>query len=124
MKGDTRGMLNLIGQIIYDKKGFNILALDVQGLSDITDYILIAEGNVNRHGSAIARSIIDELKSQGSMPLHTEGLKDGDWIVLDYGEIMIHLFSNQGLREKYSLERLWQKSEIVDLAIDVSKKFA
>lgn len=115
-------MMNLIGQVIYDKKGFNILALNVKGLSDITDYILIAEGNVDRHGTAIARSIMDQLKDQGIAPLHTQGLKEGDWIVLDYGEVMIHLFSIPGLREKYALERLWPKSEIVDLSIDVSKK--
>lgn len=115
-------MLNLIGQVIYDKKGSNILALNVQGLSNITDYMLIAEANVDRHGNAIARSIISEMKEQGMILLRTEGLKDGDWIVLDYGEIMVHIFSKPGLREKYRLERLWEKSEIVDLAIDVSKK--
>lgn len=122
MKGSAWKMLNLIGQVIYDKKGSNILALNVQGLSNITDYMLIAEANVDRHGNAIARSIISEMKEQGMILLRTEGLKDGDWIVLDYGEIMVHIFSKPGLREKYRLERLWEKSEIVDLAIDVSKK--
>jgi ribosome-associated protein len=122
MKESIRKMLNLIGQVIYDRKGFNILALNVQGLSSITDYMLIAEGNVDRHGHAIARSIIDQMKEQGADPLHTEGLKEGDWIVLDYGEVMVHIFSKPGLREKYSLERLWDKSEIVDLSINVSNK--
>lgn len=115
-------MLNLIGQVIYDKKGFNILALNVEGLSSITDYMLIAEANVDRHGSAIAHSIVDALKEKGFSLLRSEGMKDGDWIVLDYGDVMVHIFSKPGLREKYALERLWQKSEIVDLAIDVSKK--
>jgi len=115
-------MLNLIGQVIYDKKGSNILALDVQGLSNITDYMLIAEGNVERHGHAIAHSIIDEMRERGVSLLRAEGIQDGDWIVLDYGEIMVHIFSKPGLREKYALERLWGKGEIVDLSIDVSKK--
>ena len=115
-------MLNVMGQVIYDQKGFNILALNVQGLSSITDYMMIAEANVDRHGSAIAHSIIEEMKEHGMCLLRTEGMKNGDWIVLDYGEIMVHIFSRPGLREKYGLERLWKKSEIVDLAIDVSKK--
>jgi len=115
-------MLNFISQVIYDKKGTNILALNVQGISNITDYMLIAEGAVERHGTAIARSIIDQMEELGTPLLRAEGLKEGDWIVLDYGQIIVHIFAKPGLREKYSLERLWEKSEIVDLTIDVSKK--
>ena len=113
--------LNLIAQVIYDKKGFNILAVDVQGLSSITDFLLIAEGNVDRHISAIARAIMDELDEKGEQPIHVEGLKTGDWAVLDYGEVMVHLFS-PNLRERYSLERLWKDCKIVDLDIDVTPK--
>jgi len=120
MKGKPLVMLNTVAQIVYNKKGFNTLALDVQGLSTITDFLLIAEGNVDRHAISMARTIIEELSEQGEEPLHTEGLQTGDWIVLDYGQIMIHLFT-PGLREKYSLERLWAESKIVDLEIDVSK---
>lgn len=112
--------LNAIAQVIYDKKGFNILALDVQGLSSITDFLLIAEGNVDRHVSSIARAILDELEEKGEKALHVEGVKTGDWAVLDYGEVMVHIFS-PNLRERYSLERLWSESKIVDLEIDVSK---
>lgn len=112
--------LNTIAQVIYDKKGFNILALDVRGLSSITDFLLIAEGNVDRHISSIGRAIIDELDKRGEKPVHVEGLQTGDWAVLDYSEIVVHIFS-PGLRERYSLERLWKMSKIVDLEIDVSK---
>lgn len=121
MKESPFEVLNCIAQVIFDKKGSNILALDVTGLSSITDFLLIAEGNVDRHVSAIARAIIEELDEMGGPPLlHVEGLRTGDWIVLDYGEIIVHLFT-PGLREKYSLERLWADSKIVDLEIDVSK---
>ena len=114
-------ILNKIAQVIYDKKGFNILAVDVQGLSNITDYLLIAEGNVDRHVSSIANAITDELEMIGEKPVHAEGVKTGDWAVLDYGEVMVHLFS-PNLRERYSLERLWQDCKIVDLDIDVTPK--
>ena len=120
MKRTPFEKLNAIAQVIYDRKGFNILALDVQGLSSITDFLLIAEGNVDRHVSSIGRAIIDELEERGETPVHAEGLQTGDWAVLDYGEVMVHIFS-PGLRERYSLERLWNESKIVDLEIDVSK---
>lgn len=106
-----------IAQVIYDKKGANILALDVRGLSSITDYLIIAEGNVDRHVSGMAKAIIEDLEEKGIPLLQVEGLKTGDWVVLDYGEIMVHLFK-PGLREKYALEKLWLDSKIVDLVID------
>jgi ribosome-associated protein len=120
MKETPFETLNLIAQTIYDKKGSNIIALDVKGLSSITDYVLIAEGNVDRHVSSIAKAIIDELKEQDHPLLRAEGLRIGDWVVLDYGEVMVHLFM-PGLRERYSLEKLWTESKLVDLEIDVSK---
>jgi ribosome-associated protein len=112
--------LNAIAQVIFDKKGFNILALDVQGLSSITDFLLIAEGNVDRHVTSIARAVLDELEARGEKPVHVEGLGTGDWVVLDYSNVVVHIFS-PALRERYSLERLWNESKIVDLEIDVSE---
>ena len=112
-------MLKSIAQIIYDKKGFNILAIDVQELSSITDFLIIAEGNVDRHVSSIAKAIIDHFDKEGESPLHAEGLKSGDWVVLDYGVVMVHLFM-PGLRERYSLERLWEESKLIDIDIETS----
>jgi len=112
--------LNEIAQVIFDKKGFNILALDVKGISTLTDYILIAEGNIDKHISAIAEAIIEHLSELGYSPVYTEGLKSGDWVVIDYMHIMVHLFSPE-LREKYQLEQLWKEGQIVDLQINVSR---
>jgi len=117
MKRNLVKMLNRIAQIIYDKKGFNILALNLKGQSSIADYLLIAEGNVDRHVVSIARAIIEDFKD---IPVRVEGLANGDWIVLDFTDIIVHLFQ-PGVREKYSLEKLWKGSHIVDLTIDVSK---
>jgi ribosome-associated protein len=117
MKRNSVKMLNRIAQIIYDKKGSNILALNLKGLSSITDYLLIAEGNVDRHVMSIARSIMEEIKED---PIHIEGLANGDWVVLDFADVIVHLFQ-PGLREKYSLEKLWKDGQIVDLEIDVSQ---
>lgn len=114
-------VINLIAQIVYDKKGFNILALDVRGISTITDYIIIAQGNVERHVKAIANEIIQRLKKENEKPIHTEGFTESDWIVLDYLNIIVHLFK-PGLREKYGLERLWDKAKIIDLSIKVENE--
>ena len=112
--------LNAIAQAIFDKKGFNILALDVREISNLTDYVVIAEGNVDKHVSAIADAIIRHLQELGQRATYVAGLKDGDWVVIDYLNIMVHLFM-PGLRDKYQLEQLWKEGHIVDLQIDVSK---
>ncbi len=116
----TPQTLNTIAQIIFDKKGTNILALDVRGLSCLTDYVIIAEGAVNRHVCAIAEAVQKGMKEKGEKVLYFEGMKEGDWVVLDFGHVMVHIFDPQ-TREKYQLEQLWQKADIVDLKIEVGK---
>lgn len=101
-------------KIIYDKKGMNILALNVKGVTDIADYIIIAEGNVDRHTQGIAIAIQDYMRKQGEEPIAVEGYTDGQWIVIDYFDVMIHLFA-PGFRERYRLEELWRASAIVDV---------
>jgi ribosome-associated protein len=120
MKNDPLFLLNVIAQTIFDKKGVNILALDVRGISTISDYIVIAEGNVDRHVKAIATALDEALKKLGEKSVAEEGRKEGDWVVLDYDGIMIHLFM-PGMRDKYRLEELWKTGEIVDLKIVVNQ---
>lgn len=118
---DPAFYLNLIAQTIFDRKGFNILALDVKEISSLTDYIVIAEGSVDRHVRAIAHAIIEQLEQSGLNPARVEGIGEGDWIVIDYVHIMVHLFK-PGLRDRYQLEQLLREGKIVDLQIDVSVK--
>lgn len=122
MKNTENKLLNLISQTIFDKKGFNILCLDVRGISTMTDYYVIAEGNIDRHVKAIGLAIKDVLSEFGENPLHVEGDKSGDWLVLDYGDIVIHLFQPD-IREKYSLEQLWKEAKIIDVEIKVKQDF-
>lgn len=120
VKKDPLQLLSLIGQTIFDKKGFNILALDVKNISLMTDYFLLAEGNVHQHVKAIAEAVIKELEINDEKPIYTEGMQEGDWVVLDYMEIVIHLFTPK-MREKYRLEELWHEGKIVDLKIVLSQ---
>lgn len=110
--------LDKLAQVIYDKKGINILALDIRGLSTLTDYLLIAEGNVERHVMALANVILEEMRTLGEEPIYVEGLQNGDWIALDYMQFMVHLFI-PSMREKYRLERLWETPKVVDLNIKI-----
>ena len=112
-------ILNRIAQAIFDKKGMNILGLDVRGVSSMTDFVIIAEGNVDRHVVAIAQAVLDVLKQEGQQPIHVEGLQTGDWVVIDFLDIMVHLIM-PGLREKYRLEDLWKDGQLLDLTIDTS----
>jgi len=120
MKQTENKLVNLIAQTIYDKKGFNCLTLDVRGVCLMTDYFVIAEGNVDRHVIAIGRSIVEALKEAGHPPLHMEGERAGDWEVIDFGEVVVHLFTPD-LREKYSLEEIWKQGKIVDVSIELGK---
>lgn len=110
--------LNQIAQIIFDKKGSNILALDIRGLNSFADFVIIAEGNVDKHVSAIANTIVDELEKTGLKPSYIEGLQNGDWAVIDYLDTIVHIFE-PGLRERYCLEDLWNKGAIIDLKINI-----
>ncbi len=120
-KDEDHKLLDVIAQAIFDKKGINILALDVSDISTMTDYIVIAEGNVDRHLRAISLSIADAMKQRGRMPLRIDGDRESDWVIIDYGEIMIHLFIPE-LREKYAIEQLWHEGKIVDLNIIISNE--
>jgi ribosome-associated protein len=115
--------LNAIAQAIYDKKGFNILALDVRGISTLTDYVIIAEGTIDRHLKALCYTIKDKLGELGQKPLYVEGEQSGEWIVLDFSDVVVHLFIPE-YREKYALEQLWHDAKIVDVQIvtDAVKK--
>lgn len=115
----TIKMLNSIAQAIYDKKGMNILAIDIQDVSSLTNYFIIAEGSVDRHVKAISREVQDRMAEEGVKPFHVDGDDQAHWVVMDFGEVLIHLFTPE-LREKYKLEELWREGKVVDLNIEVS----
>ena len=121
MEKNIFNLLDIIAQTIYDKKGFNILAIDVKNISSMTDYVIIAEGNVDRHVKGIASFVIEEMQRKNQHLFYKEGMESGDWIVLDYLDIMVHLFM-PGLREKYQLEELLREGQIIDLNIQIKEE--
>lgn len=116
MKEHEVKMIHSIAQTIYDKKGFNILAIDVREVCSMTSYFIIAEGAVERHVQALTRDIIDKLKESGYDVLHVEGEQLGDWVAIDGGDIIVHVLTPP-MRERYDLERLWEKGKLIELNI-------
>ena len=114
MVKDPSSVVQQIAQAIYDKKGTNIIAIDVRGISSITDYVIIADGNVDRHVIALSNEVQDWMRKEGEKPVHTEGQQTGDWIVIDYFQVVIHLLLPE-MRQKYQLERLWPDGKVIDL---------
>ncbi len=114
MELDSLLLLKEIARTLFDKKGENIMAIDVREFSTLTDFCIIADGLVERHVEALARAVMDLCDERGLKPIHVEGLMVGDWIVIDYLDVVIHLLTPK-LRERYRLEELWKEGKIVDL---------
>ena len=91
---------------VMGKKAINPVVLDVRGLTSFTDVFIICSGRSNRQVLAIADDIQVKLKKQGIKPLSVEGKKDGHWVLLDYGHVVIHVFY-EPVRTFYDLEGLW-----------------
>ena len=89
-----------------EKKAEDIMVLDLRDLSSFTDFFVIMQGNSNRQNMAIYEGIEQELKGENIKPLSVEGLKNAEWILMDYGYFIVHIFSKEA-REYYYLEKLW-----------------
>lgn len=96
-------------------KAEDVVILDLRGVTDMTDFFVIATGNSDTHVRSVAEHVIDELKQEG-MPAHqSEGLTQGRWALVDYVDCVVHVF-HPAQREFYQLERLW--GDAVHLAIE------
>ena len=93
-------------ELAIERKGHDVLVLDLRGISSATDYFVIAGGTSDVQVKAIAEHIVDELKKDGVRPEHVEGLQGGRWVLLDYVDFIVHVFHPQA-RDFYQLERLW-----------------
>jgi ribosome-associated protein len=93
-------------EIIKERKAIQPLLLDVENLTSITDFFIITSGSSTRQVQAIARHLQKELRDAGFRPLGMEGEQEGKWVLMDYGDVVIHIFY-QPMREFYNLEGLW-----------------
>ncbi len=96
-----------------EKKAYDLVLLDVQKVSSFTAYFLICSGRSDRQVQAIARSIEEDLKKMGIRPLGMEGFEGGQWILMDYEDVVVHVFLDP-VRKFYDLEGLWLDAPRVD----------
>ena len=106
MKHDYDPSLDLYVKAALGRKALELVVLDVQELTSVADAFIICSGRSNRQVTAIAEFIQIELKKAGIKPLSVEGKKEGHWVLLDYGHVIIHVFY-ESVRNFYDLEGLW-----------------
>jgi ribosome-associated protein len=109
---DPRQLAQRAAALALELKAVDVVILDVRGVADVTDCFVIASGTSDAHVRGIANHVLDELRSEGVRAHHEEGLQQGRWVLLDYVDVIVHLFHPQ-LRDFYQLERLWGDAEVV-----------
>lgn len=97
---------------LSDMKAVDTLLLDVRKVSLLADYFIVSTGEVDRHIQALAEDVRRSLKEQEILPLHVEGDAGSGWVLLDYGDIVVHLLSPR-MREYYRLEEFWKEAHVV-----------
>lgn len=103
---DQRHLAEEIAEILDEKKGQDIVLLDVSELLWITDTFVIVTGTSNRQVQTLADAVDERLKAEGVRPLRVEGRREAEWVLLDYGDVIVHVFQPV-TRDYYALERLW-----------------
>jgi ribosome-associated protein len=98
--------------ILLDNKANDVVLLSLKGVTDMTDYFIIASGTSDTHVRALGEHVQEGLKRDGTRPHHAEGLTQGRWVLLDYVDFVVHLF-HPSLRSFYQLERLWSDAAVV-----------
>jgi ribosome-associated protein len=97
---------DFIEQFLDSKKAQEIVSIDLEGKSNIADYLVIASGTSQRQVGALAELLREELKKQGIKNIHIEGLPQCDWVLVDAGDVIVHIFKPE-IRLHYNLEKLW-----------------
>ena len=106
----------IAAKALDEKKGKEIAAIEVSEQTTLADYFVISTGSSNTPLNALSGSVEKAMKEQADeMPLRREGYRDGTWVLLDYGSVVVHIFSQEA-REFYGLERLWHDGKPVDLS--------
>ena len=113
-RGDSM-LQQAITSALEDMKAVNVRVLDVRGLTDIADTMIIASGTSDRHVRSIAERVARGAKDAGFRPLGTEGARDGEWVLVDLQDILVHVMLPR-IREFYGLESLWEGGPVVSAA--------
>ena len=110
---DSKEFSAKICKVLSDKKGQDIIRIDVKDKSSLADYFIVASGRSTTQTRALAEYVEEEMDKLGVMPNRREGVKDGRWAVIDYGDVIVHVFSDE-TRLFYHLEKLWGSEENIE----------
>ncbi|QRM53594.1 ribosome silencing factor [Sinorhizobium sp. BG8] len=105
--------LQVVLASLEDSKAEDIVTINIAGKSALGDYMVVVSGRSNRHVTAIADHLLTDLKEEGLGNARVEGLESGDWVLIDSGDIIVHVFRPE-VREFYNIERMWAAPEIED----------
>lgn len=111
----------LCTKIIRERKAINPILFEVAGLTTIADYFIIASGSSSRQVQAISKHVTRRMREEGFRAYGVEGENEGQWVLMDYGDVIIHLFYHQ-VREFYDLEGLWAEAPRVQMVEDGEEK--
>ncbi len=103
---ESEQLTHLITDALDDLKAVNTVTVDVRELTDVTDCLVIASGTSNRHVKSLAENVVVKAKEQGVRPMGVEGDDVGEWVLVDYGDVVVHVML-PATRDFYDLERLW-----------------
>ena len=101
-----KAVLSIAKDALDDLKALEPVTLDVRELSSVTDYLLVASGTSSRHVKSLAENVLMKAKASGIRPLGVEGERTGDWVLVDFGDVVVHVMQ-PATRSFYDLERLW-----------------
>ena len=118
---DATGLTDLVLAALDDRKGVDAVVLDVAALTDVTDHMIIVGGTSNRHVKALVDHVLETVKSRGVPVLGTEGRDQGDWVLLDMADVVVHVMRADA-RAFYDLERLWETA--ADSSAELSAELA
>ena len=102
-----------------DKKALDIVVLDLREIASFTDYFIIASGTNVRQVQAVADEVVEKLKKQGTRAARVEGYKTAEWVLVDYGDFILHIFEDKA-RQFYDLERLWRDAKRVPVPAEIT----
>jgi len=103
-------------ELCAEYRANDVVMLDLRGVSDMTDFFIVASGTSDTHVRSVGEHVVEEMRKHGARAHHVEGLTQGRWVLLDFVDFVVHLF-HPTLREFYQLERLWSDAEVIPIAV-------
>lgn len=117
-EGKSEELARRCASLVLDKKARDIVLLDVRGLTDMTDFFILCSCDSDVQVKSVAENVREELAKEGDSPWRTEGWQGANWVILDYVQVVVHVFYHE-TRHFYKLERLWADAKIEHITEEV-----